>query len=225
MLPPQGHPRGGVDRAPVDGVFLTHVHIGHVLGLAFFGFEAIHSDKLQVFATERTGAFLRENGPWRRMVLRNEIEVRTIVAGTPSDLGGGVSVTPFTVPHRDEDSDTVGFRIAGPRHAVVYVPDTDRWSTWSPPLTEILRDGDTALLDGTFFSEAELPGRPASSIGHPLVGATIDLLADRVAAGGLSVAFTHLNHSNPLSDLEDGPVRDVRRQGFDVLREGSRFPL
>ncbi|MDX1388662.1 MAG: MBL fold metallo-hydrolase, partial [Acidobacteriota bacterium] len=30
-------PDAAVDRKPVDGVFLTHAHIGHYIGLAFFG--------------------------------------------------------------------------------------------------------------------------------------------------------------------------------------------
>src|SRR5687768_13498928 len=34
---------GGVERKPLGGVLLTHAHIGHYLGLAFFGFEAVHT--------------------------------------------------------------------------------------------------------------------------------------------------------------------------------------
>ena len=36
-----GSPPAKVNRSPVDGVFLTHAHLGHYTGLAFFGFEAV----------------------------------------------------------------------------------------------------------------------------------------------------------------------------------------
>lgn len=56
-------PAGATDRVPVDGVLLTHAHIGHYLGLAFFGYETMHTRDLPVFATPRMAAFLRGNGP------------------------------------------------------------------------------------------------------------------------------------------------------------------
>ena len=41
----------GVDRSPVDGVLLTHAHMGHYTGLAFFGFEAVHTRDLPVYGS------------------------------------------------------------------------------------------------------------------------------------------------------------------------------
>src|SRR4029077_10514972 len=176
LLPEGGtHAPGKVDRAPVDGVLLTHAHVGHYLGLAFFGFEAVHTSGLPVHATPRMAAFLRANAPWSRLVERGEIELREAAPGTAFDLDAGVRVTPFLVPHRDEDSDTVGFTIVGPGHTIVYVPDTDRWDTWSAEARRALDACDVALIDGTFFSAGELPGRDVSKIGHPLIVATMDL--------------------------------------------------
>ena len=40
----KGHPEGKTDRRPVDGVLLTHAHIGHYLGLAHFGFESLNTE-------------------------------------------------------------------------------------------------------------------------------------------------------------------------------------
>ena len=57
-------PARGTDRAPVDGVILTHAYVGHYLGLAFFGYEAVHTRGLPVHCTPRMGAFLRANGLW-----------------------------------------------------------------------------------------------------------------------------------------------------------------
>jgi len=219
------HARGKVDRAPIDGVLLTHAHAGHYLGLAFFGFEAVHTARLAVYATPRMSAFLRTNSPWSRLVSREEIELKETPVGVTLDLDAGVRVTPFTVPHRDEDSDTVGFKIAGPHHVIVYVPDTDTWATWNDAARQALAECDTALVDGTFFAADELPGRDVSTIGHPLMVTTMDRLGDDVGSGRLRVLFTHLNHSNLALD-PDGPERQaIRGSGFAVAEEGQRLPL
>ena len=226
LLPEVGtHVPGRVDRAPVDGVLLTHAHVGHYLGLAFFGFEAVHTSKLPVHATPRMLAFLRSNAPWSRLVAREEIELHETPPGLTFDLDAGVRVTPFAVPHRDEDSDTVGFRIAGPRHTIVYVPDTDTWATWSADARQVLAASDIALVDGTFFAADELPGRDVSLIGHPLIVATMDCFRDQVRAGRLRVLFTHLNHSNLALDPTGPERRRIIDGGFEVAEDGQRLPL
>jgi len=225
-LPPVGaHRAGGVDRAPVDGVVLTHAHVGHYLGLAFFGFEAVHTSRLPVHATPRMAAYLRSNGPWSRLVSREEIDLRERTPGETFELDAGVLVTLFPVPHRDEDSDTVGLRIQGPARTIVYVPDTDGWGAWVPPLREVLSTCDVALLDGTFYAADELPGRDPSKIGHPMIPATMDLLQGDVRGGRLTVLFTHLNHSNRALDADGAALREIRRRGFGVAADGQRIPL
>ena len=226
LLPAVGvHAQGQVDRLPVDGVLLTHPHVGHYLGLAFFGFEAVHSSRLPVHATPRMAAFLQVNAPWSRLVARDEIELKEMPPGVTFDLDDGVRVTPFAVPHRDEDSDTVGFKIAGRRHVIAYVPDTDTWATWSPQAIQTLADCDTALIDGTFFGSDELPGRAVSQIGHPLVVTTMDRLEGDVRSGRLRVLFTHLNHSNNALDPEGLERREIETRGFAVAEDGQRLPL
>jgi pyrroloquinoline quinone biosynthesis protein B len=225
-LPAVGsHPHGRVDRSPVDGALLTHAHVGHYLGLAFFGFEAVHTSGLPVHATPRMAAFLRTNVPWSRLVSRKEIELEEAPPGLTFELDAGVRVTPFAVPHRDEDSDTVGFKIAGPRHVVVYVPDTDTWSTWGGEALDALESCDTLLVDGTFYAADELPGRDVAAIGHPLMTTTMDRLAGDVRAGRLRVVFTHLNHSNGALDPNGPERRTIDRNGFAVAEDGQRLPL
>ncbi len=218
-------PAGRVDRAPVDGVFLTHAHIGHYLGLAFFGFEAVHPRGLPVYATASMAAFLRENAPWDGLVERRNVEPVVIAPGVPVELGEGVSVAALAVPHRREYTDTVGYLIAGPRSRVLYVPDTDGWEGWRPPLREVLEGVDLALLDGSFFSLDELPGRDVASIGHPLVRQTMDLLAGLATSGRTRVLFTHLNHSNPALDPGSEARREIERRGFALAAEGEEIPL
>jgi len=221
----RGRPGGGADRAPLDGVLLTHAHLGHYTGLAFFGFEALHTRALPVYCTPRMATFLRGNGPWNQLVTLDNIRIDEVARGGTIDLGDGVSVTVLAVPHRDEYSDTVGLRIEGPRSTVLYVPDTDGWERWDPPLASALQGVDLALLDGTFYSMGELPGRDMSQVRHPLITASMDLLEPLLGPAGLRVAFTHLNHSNPALD-PDGPERAaIESRGFRILDDGVSLPL
>ena len=214
---------GGVDRAPVDGVFLTHAHMGHYLGLAYFGYEAIACKDLPVWATPRMAGFLRNNAPWDQLVRLGNIALREVIASTAIDVYEGLSLTPISVPHRGEYTDTVGYRIQGTQATVLYIPDTAPWSRVNPPLEELVEGVDVAILDATFYSRAELPGRELSEIGHPLLVDTMDRLQARVDAGVLSVYFTHLNHSNPALNPESEASREIRRRGFHVAQTGQEF--
>jgi pyrroloquinoline quinone biosynthesis protein B len=217
-------PDGGVDRSPLDGVLLTHAHIGHYLGLAFFGFEAVATHRLPVFCTPRMASFLRSNGPWDQLVRMENVTLREIGPGESLRIEG-VRVTPLAVPHRDEYTDTLGYLLEGPRRTILYVPDTDSWEAWQTPLPEMLDGVDVAFLDGTFYSADELPGRDVTAIGHPLIIDTMKLLQPRVRAGALRVYFTHLNHSNPALEPDSEALRSIEARGFGVLREGQEFGL
>jgi pyrroloquinoline quinone biosynthesis protein B len=219
-------PEGRVDRSPVDGVLLTHAHIGHYTGLMFFGFEAVHTQGLPVWCTSKMAAFLRENEPWAQLVRIGNIELREIEPGSPFTVGG-VEVEALKVPHRDELSDTVGFIFRGDARTVLYVPDTEPWRTWEVGLVEVIRreDVDVLIVDGCFFSPDELPGRPVSSIGHPLMTDTMDMLQPLVDAGELDVAFTHMNHSNPALDPTSEARADIERRRFRIVSESEEFPL
>lgn len=222
---PDGRVTGGVDRAPVDGVFLTHAHLGHYLGLAFFGFEAIHTHGLPIFATPRMTEFLRGNAPWDQLVRLENVELLAIEPGSPVVLEDGVEITPLVVPHRDEYTDTVGLLVEGPHRSLLYVPDTDGWTSWDPSLPERLANVDLAILDGTFYSPDELPGRDVSAIGHPTIVSTMEMLESEARSTDLRVWFTHLNHSNPALDPASEASADIQRRGFAVLEEGQVFPL
>lgn len=222
---PLGAPRAGERSLERGGILLTHAHMGHYLGLAYLGFEVVHTQGLPVFATERMGEFLTHNGPWSQLVELGEIELETMRHDVPFELAGGVRVTAFAVPHRDEFSDTVGLRIDGPRQSFLYVPDTDDWALWSPSLVERLEGIDVALLDGSFYSLDELPGRDLDQVRHPLMFETMDLLEQRVARGELRVLFTHLNHSNLALGPGDEASSELERRGFAVLAEGAVFEL
>lgn len=218
-------PGDRVDRQPVDGVFLTHAHIGHYLGLAFFGYEAIHTSGLPVLATPRMATFLRANGPWSQLVGMQNIRIHELAPNQSFSPGDQVVVTAIQAPHRDEYADTLGFLIAGPERTIFYLPDTDSWVAWTTPVTELLEKVDIALLDGTFFSADELPGRRVEEIGHPMIEQSMDLLQGLVDNQGLQVYFTHLNHSNPALDQNGRARQRIESRGFHILEDGQEFPF
>jgi pyrroloquinoline quinone biosynthesis protein B len=119
------YPKGKPDRAPLDGVLLTHAHMGHYLGLAHLGFESVSTRDLPVWASPRMAAFLRANGPWSQLVKLGNIALHEIEIGAPFEPEPGVRVKAFTVPHRDEYSDTLAYLLSGPHRTLLYVPDTD----------------------------------------------------------------------------------------------------
>jgi pyrroloquinoline quinone biosynthesis protein B len=193
-----------------DGIFLTHAHIGHYTGLMYLGKEAMATKGVPVYGTEKMNAFLKANGPWSLLLQNGYIELRTLTPDQAVELPGGVRVTPLLVPHRDEFSDTVGFLIAGPRAKALFIPDIDKWDKWDRDLRRLAEDVDYVLVDGTFASMEELPGRDISQVPHPLMSETRALLEGMLS----KLRFIHLNHSNPA--IVDGK---------DVAREGMVFEL
>lgn len=214
-----------VDRSPVDGVMLTHAHLGHYTGLAFFGFEAVHTTDLPVWCSAPMADYLRGNGPWSQLVRIGNILLQEIEPFKPFKPLPGIEVTAVPVPHRDEYADTFGFLIKGARSTVFYAPDTDSWDHWPRPVNELLENVDVAILDATFYSADELPGRRAEEIGHPLIAVTMDLLQPLVDSGRLQVWFTHMNHSNPVLGPDPAARNEVERRGFHIAEDGLEFPL
>jgi pyrroloquinoline quinone biosynthesis protein B len=214
-----------VDRTPVDGVFLTHAHIGHYLGLALLGFEAVNTQELPVWCSQKMGDFLTKNAPWDRLISQKNLALNVETSGEPVSLSDGIQVTPIGVPHRAEYTDTYGYLMAGARQRVLYIPDTSPWHAWSHPMEDVLTDVNVALLDGTFYSGDELPGRDLTKIGHPLMVDTMDRLQSRVDAGTLRVIFVHLNHSNPALDPSSDARKTVEKRGFSIGVQGQEFAL
>lgn len=212
------------DAFSLDGVFLTHAHIGHYAGLMHFGHEAMGASGIPVYAMPRMRAFLRDNGPWSQLVDYRNIELRPLEGGVAVALGR-LRITPFRVPHRDEFSETVGYRIEGPERTAVFIPDIDKWQDWDTDLVELVRSVDYALVDATFHADGELPGRDMSQVRHPFVVESMARLEALTDEERDRVWFIHFNHTNPLLDAESEESQAVRAAGFNIAREGLRLPL
>ena len=214
----------GLTLGDLDGVWLTHAHMGHYAGLLHFGKEAANTRAVPVHAMPRMMAFLARNGPWRQLVSTQNIVVRPLTANTPV-LIGAAKITPWLVPHRDEFSETVGYLIEGPHKKALFIPDIDKWNRWELNLATELKKVDYAFLDATFYSAKELGNRDMSQIPHPSVLETIQTLKDFSMEERAKVIFTHFNHTNPLLDNASEATKKVLALGFKIGRIHDRFPL
>ena len=207
-----------------DGILLTHAHIGHYLGLAQLGREVLGTRRVPVYCTPSMARFMRENRPWSRLVALENVVVVEVEPGKEFELTPSLHVTPLSVPHRDEDSDTVAFLVRGPSRKILWLPDIDKWEKWNRRLEDLLADPSlTAFVDGTFFSADEIPGRSIADIPHPLVPETIARTASVENARG-RLFFVHLNHTNRLL-WDPAAMAEIEGKGWGVAREGQRVSL
>ncbi len=208
-----------------SGVILTHAHIGHYTGLMFYGYESISTNKLPVYCSPSMENYLSDNGPWSQLVRLENISIHTLSLEKQFLLTPRISFTPFLVPHRNEYTDTLGFIISGEKRKLFYVPDIQSWEVWNRSIVEEIRKSDVALLDGTFYSSEELPGRDLSKIGHPFIKTSLKTLKNAGEEGKTKIFFTHLNHSNLALDPEGQARKEVEEKGFGIASEGMEFFL
>lgn len=208
----------------IDGVFLTHAHIGHYTGLMHFGREAMGAREIPVYAMPRMRSFLENNGPWSQLVSLHNIDINPIQADTTITLTNTVQVTPFLVPHRDEYSETVGYKIIGKNKKALFIPDINKWSLWEKDIVDEVKKVDYAFIDATFFKEGEIP-RPMAEVPHPFIEETIDLFKDEPKALKSKIIFIHFNHSNPVLQKDYKGRVDLENLGYRFANTGDLFPL
>jgi len=212
------------DDFSLNGIFITHAHIGHYTGLMYLGREAIGAKGLPVYVMPKMEQYLRENGPWSQLIALNNISLIPL-RNDHSEVLNNLKVTPFLVPHRDEFSETVGYSIQGPKKTALFIPDINKWSQWKENILERIQLVDYALIDATFYDNNELPGRDMSKIPHPFVVETMATLSLLPREQREKVWFIHMNHTNPLLNVNSDQAQGVRAQGFNIATTGLRLKL
>jgi pyrroloquinoline quinone biosynthesis protein B len=209
----------------LSGIFLTHAHIGHYTGLMYFGREAAGSKNVPVYVMPKMKQYLTTNGPWSQLVKLNNIALQDIANNITENITSLVSVTPMKVPHRDEFSETVGYKIKGPNKTLLFIPDIDKWHKWKVDIREQVKSVDYAFLDATFFDSKELPNRNMSEVPHPFVIESMTFFKDLSDADKSKVHFIHFNHSNPLLNIRSEQTKAVLKAGFNVANESLIISL
>ena len=210
---------------PLDGILLTHAHIGHYAGLMHLGREVMGARGIPVLAMPRMREFLRSNGPWSQLVELGNVRLESLEDGTERRLNGRISVIPFRVPHRDEFSETVGFEIHGPGATIVYLPDIDKWERWDRSIETLIQEADVLYLDGTFFADGEVEGRSMEEIPHPFISESLARFARLAPELRAKIRFIHLNHSNPALQPDSAAARRITDAGMAIAVEGERVSL
>ncbi len=212
----------------LDGIFLTHAHIGHYTGLMFLGLESYGAERVPVYAMPRMGLFLAQNGPWDQLVRNFNIVLRDLSDRNPVVMNKKLKITPYKVPHRQEYSEVVGFVVEGPNRSVLYIPDIDKWELWDEQgvrVEDIIAEVDVAYLDGTFFAPGEIPGRDMSSFPHPMITKSMDRFSVLPDEERAKIRFIHLNHTNPALWPDTPARKTIEDRGFRVAEELERVEL
>ena len=204
----------------IDGVLLTHAHMGHYTGLMHFGREVMGTKNIPVFVMPKMKTFLEENGPWSQLVELENISLQKLKSDSTINLNENIKIKPFLVPHRDEFSETVGYEITINNKSLIFIPDIDKWEKWGTNITELIKKVDYAFLDATFYKNGELK-RDMSEIPHPFVEESMKLFSELSDDDKQKIHFIHFNHTNPLFIEGSEAEEEVFEKGLNIAKEGQ----
>jgi pyrroloquinoline quinone biosynthesis protein B len=204
-----------------EGIFLTHAHMGHYTGLMQFGREVMNTKKLKVYAMPKFKHFLETNGPWSQLVTLNNIDLIPLSDKQTLTIEG-ITFKPVLVPHRDEYSETVGFRVHFSNRKLLFIPDIDKWSKWNGNIVDEVKQVDYAFLDATFYNNKELNNRPMSEVPHPFVAETMQLFSNEPNEVKSKIYFIHFNHTNPIMWQAEAQ-QEVLKQHFNIAEQGKTY--
>jgi pyrroloquinoline quinone biosynthesis protein B len=221
----------GRRNTPIAGVVLTCADLDQVLGLLLLR----EFQPLVVYATSLVRQTLEANSFFRMMHrIPAQLTWVEITPGQPFMLGNStIECTPIALPGAlpfyAQDTEipvdgaaSLGLVLSVNGTRVAYTPSL-------PEINDDLRAAyagcDAVLVDGTFWSDAELTrtqaGTPAArAIGHvPLSGpdGTLALLA------GLDVpqkVLVHINNTNPILDPKSAERRAAVEAGWEIGADG-----
>ncbi len=209
----------------LDGIFITHAHIGHYSGLINLGREVFNASKIPLYLMPKMTDFISSNGPWDQLVKLKNVELKSLSNEKEEKLTENLTIVPFKVPHRDEYSETVGFKIIGPNKTALFIPDIDKWSKWKISIKKLISKVDYAFLDGTFYDSKEINNRDISEIPHPFIIESLKLFKDLKESDRNKIYFIHLNHTNPLLNSKSEEYQHVVSNGYNVALEGLKLEL
>ena len=233
-LPPDG--RDDSRSGPIAGVLLTDAEIDHTAGLLLLRESAV---PVRVYGDAGVALALRHGFPVLTMLERYcGLEWNTLAPGGETQLdGSSLSVESFAVggdaPRYldgsgiELEASGLVFRDRATDAVVTYVPGLARLDT---EIRDRFAASDLVLVDGTFWTDDELPRlgfseRGAHDMGHlPLSGpgGTIEALS---ALPRPRKVLVHINNTNPIL-LEDSHQRAaVRDAGIEIGYDGMEMLL
>ena len=168
---------------------------------------------------------LEENAPFTQLIELNNIQLQKLEEDTSNQLNRNLSITPLLVPHRNEFSETVGFKIQSVNKSLLYIPDIDSWDTLDLDINDLICRNDILLLDGTFFNNEELPGRNLQDVPHPFLKESLQKFSLLEEVDRKKVYFTHINHTNPVIQNSSSERLELFQNGCNIAEDGMVFRI
>jgi pyrroloquinoline quinone biosynthesis protein B len=236
----------GPSHSPIAGIFLPSADVDSILGL-------LHLREFQsffVFATASLQRILKKENKIFGVLERSDPPVQWQILSSKGRLGCHLSESPgeapafvcATIPLGDSypdyvsselsrtlsaDEATIGFSFEHRGKSLFIAPSlSGRNSEW----TKQAASSDLVLIDGTFWSDAELihtgrSSKTAREMGHlPLSGSGGMLEQFPRNARGRRVLI-HINNTNPILDEDSAEHRAVLDAGFEIAYDGMELEL
>lgn len=207
-----------------NAIFLTHAHIGHYTGLMQLGREVMNTSNVPVYVLPRMESFLKNNGPWSLLVQLKNILLMPMKADRSVTINAHLKIRPFLVPHRDEFSETAGFEIEYAQKKVLFIPDIDKWQRFDKNIDSMVKASQFSFLDGTFYRDGELVGRPMSEVPHPFITESMKQFGSLTASEKKKIYFIHFNHTNPLLNEDSHEYKELNTV-FNTAKQGGVYPI
>lgn len=225
--------------SPIAGVVLTNGDLDHVLGLLLLR----ESQRLSVYATPRVVAGLRQNAALRTLErFPDQVRWRILKPGQmlelleADDSASGIELLPFALPGKPplhlipsfapSVEDNVGLRVrTAVGEPLVYASAVASLDDLTP-----FEGAEALLIDGTFWSEEELPALgvgvgPARSMAHLPIGGTEGSLRRLTRLSATHRYYTHINNTNPVLDEGSVEHRALTEAGWRLASDGLRLSI
>ena len=224
---------------PIAGALFTDANVDHIGGLAVLRQQGAHAFALRSSETVRAIAlaqrafspFAKPPHRWEAVAVDGRplagfgpddpfgavFELRAIaVPGTTPGYAGRESVRGAVVAYAISDR-VSGFRVL---FAPVFAAIDDALATE-------IRAADVAFLDGSFYSDDELPAqglgdKRARDLGHQPVGGAGGTL-ETIRNFPNRTIFTHINNSNPMLDPESAAAAEVAAADAEIAYDGMEI--
>ena len=121
----------------LSGIFLTHAHYGHYIGLLELGKEVLNANNVPVYVMPKMFDFITRNSPFD-LLIKNENILLNKIVDNKVVLDNGKLVECFEVKHRNELSETVGYRIKVNDKSIIYLPDLDHYRGFVDEIKEVI---------------------------------------------------------------------------------------
>ena len=142
-----------------------------------------------------------------------------------TSINNNFIIKPFNVPHRNEFSETVGYRINGKKKSAIYISDIDSWSGFEENLLKLINENDILFLDGTFYKKSEVTSRDITKIPHPEIRDTMKILSSLNEDSKKKIHFIHFNHTNDAIREGSEAYNTIIKNGFLISKEHQNFNL